>query len=37
VGPHATVFAGAMERTICEFREWFRGWLPDVMNECKNA
>lgn len=37
VGPHATVFAGAPERTICEFREWFQGWLPDVLTECKNA
>jgi 4-hydroxy-tetrahydrodipicolinate synthase len=37
VGPHATALSKADERTVSEFREWFRGWLPEVLNECRNA
>ena len=34
IGPHA---APVDERVTAEFREWFKGWLPGVLAECKNA
>jgi 4-hydroxy-tetrahydrodipicolinate synthase len=33
-GPHALPGAA---RALAVFREWFQGWLPDVLKECKNA
>ncbi|HYP12436.1 MAG TPA: dihydrodipicolinate synthase family protein [Bryobacteraceae bacterium] len=37
LGPHAIPPRLELERTIGEFREWFKGWLPDVQSECKHA
>lgn len=37
VGPHAIPLRGEQERAAAEFREWFRGWLPDVQRETKHA
>jgi 4-hydroxy-tetrahydrodipicolinate synthase len=37
VGPHAISPRGAKERTISEFREWFKPWLSDVQRECNHA
>jgi dihydrodipicolinate synthase/N-acetylneuraminate lyase len=34
IGPHA---APVDERVLEEFREWFRGWLPPALAECKGA
>ena len=34
VGPHA---APVEERVVAEFRDWFKGWLPAVLAECKGA
>lgn len=34
LGPHAVPVD---ERVAGEFREWFKGWLPDVLAECKGA
>jgi len=33
VGPHAIPLSPARQRKLEEFREWFRGWLPQVQNE----
>jgi dihydrodipicolinate synthase/N-acetylneuraminate lyase len=37
VGPHATALSEHDQRITSEFREWFTGWLPDVLNECRDA
>lgn len=37
IGPHAVPLRGVQERLAAEFREWFKGWLPDVQKECKHA
>jgi dihydrodipicolinate synthase/N-acetylneuraminate lyase len=37
LGPHAIPFDGDRERVAAEFREWFRGWLPEVQKEAKHA
>ena len=37
LGPHALACEGQMLREIGEFREWFQGWLPAVLNECKHV
>jgi 4-hydroxy-tetrahydrodipicolinate synthase len=37
VGPHATPLSQKDERAAGEFREWFGGWLPGVLNECRDA
>ena len=34
IGPHA---APVDERVLGEFRDWFKGWLPQVLAECKGA
>jgi dihydrodipicolinate synthase/N-acetylneuraminate lyase len=34
LGPHAVP---VNERVIAEFREWFAGWLPAVLEECRVA
>jgi dihydrodipicolinate synthase/N-acetylneuraminate lyase len=36
-GPHALPPSAEMERTLGEFREWFRGWLPEVLKETAGA
>jgi 4-hydroxy-tetrahydrodipicolinate synthase len=33
-GPGAAPLAAERERKLAEFREWFRGWLPEVRKEC---
>ncbi len=37
LGPHALSCEGRLEQEIGTFREWFQGWLPTVLNECKHA
>ncbi len=37
VGPHATPLSGDDCGVVAEFREWFNGWLPAVMTECRDA
>jgi dihydrodipicolinate synthase/N-acetylneuraminate lyase len=37
LGPHAIPPRGELERTIAEFREWFKPWLIEVQRECKHA
>ena len=36
-GPHASPPSPETERTLGEFREWFRGWLPEVLKEATGA
>lgn len=36
-GPHAAPLGETGQRTLLEFREWFKGWLPTVLQECNNA
>lgn len=36
LGSHAVPPAGATERTLSDFRSWFRDWLPAVLGECKS-
>ncbi len=36
-GPHALPPSAETERTLGEFREWFRGWLPEVLKETAGA
>ena len=33
VGPHAIPMGPARQRKLEEFREWFKGWLPQVQKE----
>jgi dihydrodipicolinate synthase/N-acetylneuraminate lyase len=37
LGPHAIPPRGELERTIGEFRDWFKPWLVDVQRECRHA
>jgi 4-hydroxy-tetrahydrodipicolinate synthase len=37
LGPHSLSNDGVLQRDLDEFREWFKGWLPAVLNECKHA
>jgi dihydrodipicolinate synthase/N-acetylneuraminate lyase len=37
LGSHAVPLRGERERTVAEFREWFKPWLVDVQRECKHA
>jgi 4-hydroxy-tetrahydrodipicolinate synthase len=34
VGEGAAPLGPESQRRLCEFREWFRGWLPKVEKEC---
>ncbi len=36
-GPHAIAPGPEQARALAEYREWFKGWLPDVIKECKHA
>jgi dihydrodipicolinate synthase/N-acetylneuraminate lyase len=36
-GPHALPPSAETERTLGAFREWFRGWLPEVLKETAGA
>ncbi len=36
-GPHAAAHSAAAGRELSEFREWFSGWLPDMLKESKHA
>ena len=36
-GPHASPPSPETERRLGEFREWFRGWLPEVLKEAAGA
>ena len=33
VGPLATPLAPGTQKRLDEFREWFAGWLPEVLKE----
>jgi len=33
VGPNAVALGPARQRKLEEFREWFKGWLPQVQKE----
>jgi 4-hydroxy-tetrahydrodipicolinate synthase len=37
LGPHALSCEGELHREIGVFREWFQGWLPTVLSECKHV
>jgi 4-hydroxy-tetrahydrodipicolinate synthase len=37
LGPHSLAGEGEMQRQIGAFREWFQGWLPTVLSECKHV
>ena len=37
LGPHSLSCEGALQRELCAFRDWFIGWLPAVLNECKHV
>ena len=34
-GPHAAPLGEVGLKTLAEFREWFKGWLPVVLEECR--
>ncbi len=36
-GPHAIPLGPEGQARVPEFREWFRGWLPVVIEECRHA
>ena len=36
-GPHAVDPGDAAATRLAEFREWFRAWLPEVLNEARGA
>ena len=36
-GPHALPPSKETERKLGVFREWFRGWLPEVLKEAAGA
>ena len=36
-GPHAAPLGETGLKALFEFREWFKGWLPVVLRECKDA
>ena len=37
LGPNSLPSSGSFQRDIDAFREWFRSWLPAVLNECKHV
>jgi 4-hydroxy-tetrahydrodipicolinate synthase len=37
LGPHSLSCEGQVQRDVDAFREWFRGWLPQTLNECKHV
>jgi 4-hydroxy-tetrahydrodipicolinate synthase len=37
LGPHAVPLSPESQRTADQFREWFQGWLPTVLNEAKRT
>ena len=37
LGPHSLTCDANLQRDVDAFREWFRGWLPDVLTECKHV
>jgi hypothetical protein len=37
LGPHATPLSTEDERSVAEFRDWFKGWLPPVLDECRHV
>jgi 4-hydroxy-tetrahydrodipicolinate synthase len=37
LGPHSLSCDGNMQRDVDAFREWFKGWLPTVLTECKHV
>ena len=36
LGPHAIPPSAEQRLVLDSFREWFTGWLPAVLNECRN-
>ncbi|HYI94583.1 MAG TPA: dihydrodipicolinate synthase family protein [Bryobacteraceae bacterium] len=37
LGPHSLSCGGTFQKDIDAFREWFKDWLPAVLNECKHV
>ena len=37
LGPHSIPCEGQLRRDIDAFREWFKGWLPETLSECKHV
>jgi 4-hydroxy-tetrahydrodipicolinate synthase len=37
LGPHSLPCEGELGRQLDAFREWFTGWLPQMLSDCKHA
>jgi 4-hydroxy-tetrahydrodipicolinate synthase len=37
LGPHSLLCEGQLRRDADMFREWFQGWLPQTLSECKHV
>jgi 4-hydroxy-tetrahydrodipicolinate synthase len=37
LGPHSLSCDGQLQRDVDAFREWFHGWLPQTLSECKHV
>jgi hypothetical protein len=37
LGPHSLSSDGDLQREMEAFREWFKGWLPQTLSECKHV
>jgi dihydrodipicolinate synthase/N-acetylneuraminate lyase len=37
LGPHSMSCDGRLQRDVDAFKEWFQGWLPQTLNECKHV
>jgi dihydrodipicolinate synthase/N-acetylneuraminate lyase len=37
LGPHSLTCDASLQRDVDAFREWFKGWLPAVLSECKHV
>jgi dihydrodipicolinate synthase/N-acetylneuraminate lyase len=37
VGPHSLSCNGQLQRDVDAFREWFKGWLPQMLSECRHV
>jgi 4-hydroxy-tetrahydrodipicolinate synthase len=37
LGPHSLTCDPELQRDVDSFREWFKGWLPSMLAECKHV
>jgi 4-hydroxy-tetrahydrodipicolinate synthase len=37
LGPHSLPYEGELQVRLDAFRQWFKDWLPQMLNECKHA